>query len=89
MIHGLKRTSDRCERGTLSGWRLLLPTVPCWRRGYLISEDLFATGWWWWSVGVAVEPIGWGKAVHGLSLRLTWGWTTSARPEPYELHPVP
>lgn len=82
MIHGLHRTKSSRDGHKGDGWRLLLPIFPMWRRGYDVSWDQFITGWWWCSLGISLEVLSHGSRAHGMCVRLTWGWTTSALPPP-------
>lgn len=89
MTFGLHRTSPTpwvhasqdgavLSQARKPGWRLMLPTIPMRKRSYDIVQDTFVTGWWWFAVSLAVEPIG---RNNGVSFRLTWGWVTSAEPD--------
>lgn len=63
------------------GWRLNLPVLLWWRRDYSVRCDAYVTGWWWFSIALAAERIG-RRRLHGVGLRFTWGWWTTAVPAP-------
>lgn len=76
---GFGRTKPGVTNDRKPGWRLFLPVWVATRLGYDINTDRFVTGRWLYTVAVAAEPLGGPRNMHGLSLRVTWGWLLRAK----------